>query len=243
MMALPSTARAHFEWRHDYDKYDRDPPRNCFLRGTRISTAKGEAPIEDIELGDLLMTDRGQPLAVKWIGTRHFKLNNPAGKKWPEAFLPVRIARHALDGRTPRADLYVSPAHCLFVDGLLIPASHLINDVSIVHAMPEGVEEIEYFHIELQTHEVIYAEGAAVETLLVTSDREDFDNFVEYQRLYGQEQLLPMKPYAPIARYDGGRSELRALLRRLASPVIDIRDPIQVAYDKITSRAAEFAGR
>jgi hypothetical protein len=242
MMALPSSARAHVEWRRDYDNYDCDPPRNCLLRGTRILTEKGEAPIEEIAIGDRVMTEKGRPLAVKWIGTRHFKLKNRTGKKWPEEFLPVRLARHALDWRTPRADLYVSPAHCLFIDGVLIPASHLINDVSIVQAMPEGVEEIEYFHIELGTHEVIYAEGVAVETLLVTSDREDFDNFVEHQRLYGREERLPMRPYAPIARYNGGRSELKALLRRLASPVVDVRDPIQVVYDKIAARAEEFAG-
>jgi Hint domain len=239
MMGFPSSARAHFEWRHDHDKYDPDPPQNCFLRGTRILTPKGEAPVEEIAIGDGVVTERGQPLAVKWIGTRRFKFKNLAEKKWPEAFLPVRIARYALDGKTPRADLYVSPAHCLFIDGLLIPAGHLINHVSIVQAMPEGVEEIEYFHIELKTHEVIYAEGAAVETLLVTSDREDFDNFVEYQRLYGKDEQPPMRPYAPTARYDGGRSELRALLRRLASPVVDIRDPIQIAYDKIAARAGE----
>jgi hypothetical protein len=242
ILVLPSSARAHVEWRRDYDNNDCDPPRNCLLRGTLILTEKGEAPIEEIAIGDSVMTQTGQPVAVKWIGTRHFRSKNPAGNKWPEAFLPVRIARHALDVKTPRADLYVSPAHCLFIDGVLIPASHLINDVSIVQAMPEGVEEIEYFHIELETHEVIFAEGAAVETLLVASDREDFDNFVEYQRLYGREERLPMRPYAPIARYNGGRSELKALLRRLASPVVDVRDPIQVVYDKIAARAEEFAG-
>jgi len=247
MIALPSSARAHYEWRRDYDNRDYDnndcdPPRNCLLRGTRILTVKGETPIEDIAIGDAVMTERGLSLVVKWIGTRRFKSKNPAGMKWPEAFLPVRIARHALDGKTPGADLYISPGHCLFIDGVLIPASHLINDMSIVQAMPKGVEEIEYFHIELETHEVIYAEGATVETLLVTSDREDFDNFVEYQRLYGREERLPMRPYAPIARYDGGRSELKALVRRLASPVVDIRDPIQVVYDKIAARAGEFVG-
>ena len=44
--------------------------------------------------------------------------------------------------------------------------------------MPEGVKEIEYFHIELETHEVIFAEGAAVETLLVMNDHEAFASLI-----------------------------------------------------------------
>jgi hypothetical protein len=207
----------------------------CFLLGTRILAAAGEIPVEEIAIGDRVKTDRGEYSPVKWIGRRRFK--NAVGATWP--FLPIRIARHALDERTPHADLYVSPSHCLYIDGVLIPADHLVNDLSIVPALPEGVEDIEYFHLELETHEVIYAEGAAVETLLVTSDRDGFNNFVDYERLYGSENREPMAPYAPIARYNGGRSELKGLLRRLASPVVDIRDPIQVAYDRIAARAGE----
>jgi hypothetical protein len=118
----------------------------------------------------------------------------------------------------------------------LIPAEHLVNGASIVRALPLGVKDIEYFHIELETHEVIFAESAMVETLLVRNDREGFDNFVEYERLYGSHHR-PMKPYAPIACYNGGRSELKALLRRVVAPVCDVRDPIQAAFDRIAARA------
>ena len=115
---------------------------------------------------------------------------------------------------------------------MLIPAIYLVNGTSIVQAMPEGVEDIEYFHVELETHEVIFAEGAAAETLLVINDRksfvdlirENFDNFSERQRLYGADK--PMTAYAPRVCYNGMRSELKALLRRAVSPVVDIRDPI-----------------
>ena len=71
---------------------------------------------------------------------------------------PVRISQFALDEWTPHRDLYLSPNHALYIDGALIPAKYLVNGTSIVQAMPEGVEEIEYFHIELETHEVIFAE-------------------------------------------------------------------------------------
>ena len=120
----------------------------------------------------------------------------PAGSAWPKSLLPVRVSRFALDEHTPHRDLYVSPNHALLLDGVLIPAIYLVNGTSIVQAMPEGVGEIDYFHIELETHEVIFAEGAAAETLLVMNDREafadlireQFDNFAERKRLYGKER-------------------------------------------------------
>src|SRR5262249_39729100 len=134
------------------------------------------------------------------------------------------------------------------MDVVLIPAIYLVNGTSIVQAMPRGVEEIEYFHIELETHEVIFAEGAPAESLLVTSDRQTFadlnhdkfDNFVEHERLYAAKGRAPMTPYAPRICYNGRRSELKALLRRAVSPVVDVRDPIQLLHDRIGTRAANL---
>jgi hypothetical protein len=203
-------------------------------------TAKGELRVEDLSIGDLVVTERGVSLPVKWIGRRHF--TKAAEASWPKDFMPVRISRFALDDRSPHADLYLSPAHALFVDGVLIPVMHLINGKSIVQAMPEGMREIEYFHILLDTHEVIFAEGAAVETLLVTHQLEQFENFIEHERLYGAENRGAMVPYAPIVAYNGRRSELTALLRRAASPIIDMRDPIQIAFDRAAVRALDRVG-
>jgi hypothetical protein len=50
----------------------------------------------------------------------------------------------------------------MFLDDVLVPAQHLVNGVSILKV--EGVEEIEYFHLEFDRHAVIYAEGAAAES-------------------------------------------------------------------------------
>src|SRR5262245_24651161 len=99
------------------------------------------------------------------------------------------------------------------------------------------MRDIEYFHIEPETHEVILAEGAPVETLLLTEGRESFSNFVEYERLYGPDVGPVMVPYAPMLFYSGGRKHLKALLRLGVSRLVDVRDPIQVAYDRIAARA------
>jgi hypothetical protein len=85
---------------------------------------------------------------------------------------------------------------------------------------------------------VIYAEGALVESFLDDgSNRESFSNFIQYERLYGVERQSKMTPFAPILRYRGRRQELKGLVRSLISNVVDVRDPIQIAYDQLAQRA------
>jgi hypothetical protein len=120
---------------------------------------------------------------------------------------------------TPYRDLYLSPLHCVFINEALIPVIYLINETSIAH-----------------THEVIYAEGALVESY-DGSNRDNFSNFIQYERLYGAERQSKMTPFAPVLRYHGRRQELNGLLRSLISNVVDVRDPIQIAYDQLAQRA------
>ena len=217
----------------------------CYLRGTEVRTTKTGRRVEDLKIGNLVLTVSGESKPIKWIGRQRFK--RAAGSAWPKSLLPVRVSRFALDENTPHRDLYVSPNHGLLLDGVLIPAIYLVNGTSIVQAMPEDVGEIDYFHIELETHEVIFAEGVAAETLLVMNDREafadlireQFDNFAERAQLYGKD-AQPMTPCAPRICYNGRRSELKALLRRAVSPVMDVRDPIQLLHDRIAARATEL---
>ena len=136
------------------------PPAVCYLRGTKIRAAKTECAVEELKIGDLVVTLSGESKPIKWIGCQRFEKRS---ERWPANLEPVRIGRFAFDERSPHRDLYVSPNHAIYVDGVLIPAKYLVNGTSIVQAMPEGVEEIDYFHIELETHEVIFAEGAAAE--------------------------------------------------------------------------------
>jgi Hint domain len=94
--------------------------------------------------------------------------------------------------------------------GVLIQVGPLVNGTSIIPAAPAGLKDIEYFQIELATHEVIIAEGAPVETHLNTNGREQFTNFVEYERLYGR----PTVPYAPVYGYSNARHRVSDGLRR-----------------------------
>ena len=221
----------------------------CYHRGTEIRTTKTGRRVEDLKIGEKVLTVSGKSKPIKWIGRQRFK--KAAALARPKSLLPVRVSRFALDGHTPHKDLYVSPNHGLLLDGVLIPAIYLVNGTSIVQAMPEGVEEIDYFHIELKTHEIIFAEGAAAETLLVMNDREafsdlireQFDNLAERKKLYGKDDFPPMTPCAPRICYNGRRSELKALFRRAVSPVVDVRDPIQLLHDRIAARAKDLGSR
>jgi hypothetical protein len=224
-------AKAEHEREHRHEHHHKQ--HHCFLIGTRISTPRGEVPVEELTIGDLVDTLNGS-LPVKWIGRRRFKKVAPSS--WHSSVAPIRVARFALHDQYPHRDLYLSPGHSLFVDGVLIPVKHLVNDRSVVRAEMGDREVIEYFHIELETHEVIFAEGAPAETLLVTDGREGFANFVEYERLYGSEERPAMKPFAPIFSY-GGRAELEGLLRLALSPIVDVRDPVQRARYRIVARA------
>lgn len=214
---------------------DGDPM--CFLRGTSIMTPTGETCVEDLQIGDLVETVRGESMAVKWIGRDLYKRSGPS---WNDSVVPIRIARHAIDQRTPHRDLYVSPGHALLIDGVLIRAKDLVNGISIAPALPADGEMIEYFHIVLDTHEVILAEGAAAETFLVAAhNHEGFTNFVEFAHLYpGQHPA--MTPFAPIVSIDSGREQLKALLPADVRRILQVRQPAREMYRRIAARAEQM---
>ena len=211
----------------------RPTPNSCFLKGTKIWTPSGDRPVQELQIGDEVQTLAGHK-AIKWIG--YNKFTKEEGRAWQDSVMPICVARFAIDDHTPHRDLYISPLHCIFFNEALIPVMYLINEASIAQRMPSNMSAIEYYHIELDTHEVIYAEGALVESF-DGSSRENFSNFAQYARLYGGERQSKMTPFAPILRYRGRREELKGLVKSLISNVVDVRDPIQIAYDQLAKRA------
>ncbi len=208
-------------------------PGSCFLKGTKISTPSGDRLVQDLQIGDEVQALAGGK-TVKWIG--YNKFTKEEGRAWHDNVMPIRVARCAINDHTPHRDLYLSPLHCVFVNEALIPVMYLINEATIAQGMPSDMSAIEYYHIELDTHEVIYAEGALVESY-DGSNRDNFSNFIEYERLYEAERQSKMAPLGPVLRYHGRRQELNGLVRSLISNVVDVRDPIQVAYDQLAKRA------
>jgi Hint domain len=201
----------------------------CFLRGTNIRTAEGDRRVEDLSPGDLLPTVFGGICPIQWIGRYSLKKGDPT-KAWIKKVLPVRVARSALDLDVPRADLYVTKEHALLIDGVLVTAGSLINGTTITVYDPGALNELEFFHIKLERHNAIYAEGAPCETLI--NVEESAVNFAEYLRNHGhpatQETLC-----APLLSCNGGRREIRSRFRSAMSPWIDRRQKIDIIRDEL----------
>jgi hypothetical protein len=194
------------------------------LRGTTIQTASGNRRIEELMVGDWLPTLFGGQRQIQWIARYPFGKSDPS-KPWARAVRPVRIARSALAPDVPHTDLYLSEWHAVFVDGVLIPVGSLINGTTIKLYEARELAELEFFNILLESHDVIYAEGAPVETLLQVD---------ECAVKYGAPRTDGVR-CAPIAPY-GGRGELRSRVRCAISPWLDRREPIDVIRDRLEER-------
>lgn len=139
----------------------------CFGFGTEIQTPTGLRRIEDLEVGDLVMTEDHGPQPIRWIGKRRVRLT--------EKLRPIKVEAGALGLGLPIRDLYVSQQHRLLVrskivrrmfdvDEALVPAKHLTGLPGISIVPKTGWQG--YAHVLFDRHEVIQAEGAPAESLL-----------------------------------------------------------------------------
>jgi hypothetical protein len=158
-----------------------DPPSvPCFLAGTMIKTPEGETRVEDLRIGDLVVDIEGTPHPVKWIGTRRYRAPLPDRVD----VVPILISAGAFGRNVPDRDLYLSPLHALYMDGVLVPAGALVNEIS-VRRCPE-IARIDYFHIETEAHQVILANNTPAETFIDMNSRTMFENHAEYVKLHGR---------------------------------------------------------
>jgi len=152
----------------------------CFLEGTQIRTKYGYKNIEALKVGERILTPDGRNLPIKWIGIQS---KDPESTTGPLTTNPVLIKENAISKGVPFRDLYVSPNHAVHIDGLLINAGALVNDKNIIQTNP--LNPFKYYHIELDTHELILAEGLEAESYLPQyENRTNFDNAHEYELQY-----------------------------------------------------------
>lgn len=142
----------------------------CFARGTRIVMPSGEVAVEDLRIGDRVLTASGDVRPIVWIGQRSVDCT-----RHPRTDLvhPVHIRPDAFAEGRPKRDLFLSPDHALFCDGALIPVHCLINGATILQ---EKTPSVHYFHIELDRHDIVLAEGLPAESYLNTGNRAQFEN-------------------------------------------------------------------
>ena len=140
----------------------------CFAPGTLIRTVLGDVAVEDLVVGDLAVTASGKHRPVRWIGQRAIRCDRHPS---PRKVWPYRVAAGALGADVPTRDLWLSPEHALCLDGLLFPVRTLAHRGAI-----EQVErrDVTYWHVELDSHDILIANGAAAESYLDIGNRHFF---------------------------------------------------------------------
>lgn len=145
---------------------------SCFCSGSRIRTQNGIVAVEQLAVGDLVSTAVGMIRPIAWIGQRTIDLTTHPE---PHLVQPIRICANAIAPGTPCVDLRLSPDHAVLLDGVLVAAHRLVNGRSIV---VETVSQVTYWHIELESHDILLAEGMPVESYLDTGNRHSFEGGV-----------------------------------------------------------------
>ena len=184
---------------------------NCFLRGTKILTDVDETAIENLGVGDMVSTVSGELRAIKRVIS--WTAERKPNRDWTDDVAPIKICRSALAPNVPHRDLYLSPGHALYLDGVLIAVQGLVNDRSIVRCSKGEEDRLTYFQLELEDHQVIFAEGAPVESCL------------------GDRMIL----FAPIW-FENRKSQLASRLRSAISPWIDRRKVVDKVRDRLEVR-------
>ena len=195
----------------------------CFAAGTRIRMASGDIPVEDLRVGDMAVTAAGALRPILWIGSRTVDC---AGASVPFEAWPVQVRTGAFGDGLPERDLFLSPGHPVLVgqhlDGqeVLVPIMCLINGTSVARV---PVDCVTYWHVELDGHDILLAEGLPAESFLDWGNRPWFESGADHA-LTNPDFIIPgldgrCRPVAvdgPLVEAERGR--LDALFaRRLAS--------------------------
>jgi hypothetical protein len=207
----------------------------CYVRGTRIATTRGEVAIEELTVGDRVLTATGEHRPVRWLGSRSIDCDSYADPKlrvgdavvtasgesrpvrWigrrtvdcnrypnPTVVWPIRIQAGAFAENQPSRDLCVSPGHSMLIGGVLIQAEKLVNGATIVQVPRQRVE---YWHVELDNHDILIAEGLPTESYLDTGNRSAFVNggasmeaYPDFKPKHWRETCVPLILEGPEVR-------------------------------------------
>ncbi len=195
----------------------------CFATGTLINTPVGRRRVQDLTVGDMILTrDRG-PQPIRWIGSRALSLDELATAP---ALWPVHISAGALGPATPDQELIVSPEHRVLIDSsamgvmfgiseTLVSARSLLSKTGV--SQPKPTSPVTYFHILFDAHEVIVSNGAATESFHPSI----LPQSVSQRRT--AEELATLFPDLPV--FDMSWPMARPALRARESGLISEADP------------------
>jgi len=202
---------------------DTNPFTVCFLAGTFIATPDGPRAVETLAPGDLVLLADGRTVPVRWLGVQTIV------KAFvdPLRSFPIRIAAGALGEGLPVRDLFVSPDHAFCLDGALVQAGALVN-ASTITRVTDVPDSFRYFHVELDEHALLLAEGVPAESFLDTVTRRRFDNATDYEARFGAATARIAEMSVP--RVKSARQLPQATRQRLAEQASALGlDPVAAA--------------
>jgi len=150
---------------------DPSPIIICFAKGSLILTDQGEVPVENLRVGDRVITRDHGPQPIRWIGSRQLDSIDLAVN--PQLF-PIKISQDAFGFDGPTCDLWVSPQHRFCVGGaetqlmfghddMLVAAKYLVNGRSVIE--DRSVTTVCYYHILFDHHQIVFSNGTPSESL------------------------------------------------------------------------------
>ena len=221
----------------------------CLTKGTRIQTYDGEVKVEDLQPGMRLLTVEGTyvPLRIvlSTLVSREEHLQDAR-------LAPIRITAGALGQGLPKVDLLVSRQHRMLVSSCI--AKKMFEETSVLVAavrltvlsgiyVDTSVDDVEYFHLILDQHRVIFAESAPTESLFVGQCAMSMlsEDAIEEIRLLFPAISQPDHSYEPAYLIPDRKRQKRLLERHAKNarePLHNFRPPLHTTPSSVLSRAA-----
>ena len=195
---------------------------SCFLRGTLVTTLAGEVAVQDLRPGDHVVTRTGSRPIV-WVGFGR-TLVNPRNRC---DVAPVIVRAGAMGDGAPCRDLFVTRRHAMQVGDVLVPVEHLINGASVL--WDDAAQVVEYYHVELDAHDVLLADGAWAESYRDDASANHFQNEATRPARASEPACLPMVESG--AALDAAWRKIASRIGRLPARITDDAADLHVLVD------------
>lgn len=180
----------------------------CFCMGTRITTPTGPVPVEMLKPGDMVSTLDHGPQPVVW--------QDRTTLIRPGSNAPILFAKGSLGDGSPSDVLRLSPQHRVFMRSriakrmygtseILLAARYFEALDSVARALP--FMPVTYHHFACRSHEIIFANGAQVETFLPGPT--GLKSLSHMARAALPKGLMSMQPARKIVRGQKARNLIR----------------------------------
>ena len=212
-----------------------EPP--CFVKGTLIETDHGPRPIEELCVGDKVLTRDNGVQRIRWIGSRAIELG--MGEEM-QPLQPIRLTKDCLGPGVPDRDICLSPMHRVLINDPVVQiltgeqeafcsVGHLVNGRSIIR---EAVQDTCYFHILFDDHQVLRSSGCSSESFF--PGKVGLDGFADQTR----EEVLSLFP--DLRNFPGsyGQTARRVLKKFEADLVCERYTPVKDLFEHLLKRVA-----